>query len=316
MRLLRYTIEGECGIGVSTDGGNSYVSLSDWEQLNGRPPLDDRRSPPRDGLIEWLWRHQESNLSEVELSIRKTIERRDIDVNDLDQGNLLSPVQCCEKIIAAGNFKDHLTEVTSSKRLPEHLCEALETTPGVKTFLKGVNCLTGPHADIAYPGSTSELDYEVELAIVIHRLGRDIDEHDAGRHVLGVTVANDLSARDVQIREMMTGMIDRGKNLDGLLPLGPWIETDWRQLQGGRIRTKVNGEVRQLDSLAKMSRGIAELVAAASVERTLRPGDVILAGTPPGPAGFQSNRETLLLKRGDVVECDIEGIGALRNRIV
>jgi 2-keto-4-pentenoate hydratase/2-oxohepta-3-ene-1,7-dioic acid hydratase in catechol pathway len=160
---------------------------------------------------------------------------------------------------------------------------------------------------------TKRVDWEVELAVVIGRTARRVDAADALDYVFGYTVANDVSARDLQFGD---GQWVRGKSLDGFCPLGPEVVTtdEIPDPQNLALRTTVNGEVMQDSSTSEMVFGVAELIAFCSRSFTLDPGDVLLTGTPWGCGEFMDPPRSL--HPGDVVEVSIEGIGTLRNPVV
>jgi 2-keto-4-pentenoate hydratase/2-oxohepta-3-ene-1,7-dioic acid hydratase in catechol pathway len=180
-----------------------------------------------------------------------------------------------------------------------------EPPPFPFLFFKPPSALVGHEGDVVYPGSTSQVDYEGELTVVIGRPARFVSEARALDYVLGYTVGNDVSARDWQQKEMRLGTIARGKGFDTFCPLGPAIATglDPDDLT---IVARVNGEEQHRVSTRDMIYKVAKLVSDASEAFTLLPGDVILTGTTA--AGT--------VRPGDVVEIEIEGIGILRNRIV
>jgi len=160
---------------------------------------------------------------------------------------------------------------------------------------------------------TERVDWEVELAAVVGRTMRDVDAADALDHVFGYTVANDVSARDVQFGD---GQWVRGKSLDTFCPLGPLLVTadELPDPQTLGLRTRVNGETVQDSTTAEMVFGVAELLAFCSRSFTLEPGDLVLTGTPWGCGEFMDPRRSL--QDGDVVEVEIDGIGTLRNPVV
>ncbi len=185
-------------------------------------------------------------------------------------------------------------------------------------FLKPDTALAGPDETVLLPPESQMVDWEVELAVVIGRGGRRIPVDDALRHVAGYTIANDLSARDVVrgpgLEFPMQIQVTRGKGYDGFCPLGPWLVTadevaDWSLLE---LTLSVNDEVRQHAIAGDMLVGVPELIASVSATMTLRPGDVILTGTPPG-GGFESIPPTFLAP-GDVVRASITGLGHLITR--
>ncbi len=159
-----------------------------------------------------------------------------------------------------------------------------------------------------------EVDYECELAVVIGKAGKDIPEADALGHVLGYTVANDVSARRWQ-KHSGGGQWVRGKSFDTFCPLGPTLVTpdELPDPQSLRLTTRLNGEVMQQDTTADMIFSVARLIAFLSQDTTLVPGTVILTGTPPGVG--VARKPPVFLKEGDVVAVEIEGIGSLTNPV-
>ena len=160
---------------------------------------------------------------------------------------------------------------------------------------------------------TNEVDWEVELAVVIGRAGRNISRGAAVDHIFGYTVANDVTARDLQFLDGKQWY--RGKSLDTFCPLGPWIVTadELADARGLRLTLRVNGVTKQDASTDELLFPVPEIVASASAGRTLLPGDVILTGTPAGVGFTRTPPE--YLKDGDVVEAEIDRIGVLRNQI-
>jgi len=180
-------------------------------------------------------------------------------------------------------------------------------------FMKPLSAITGPGRDIVNPRACAELDYETELAVVIGRQCKHVSEHDAYGFIAGYTIMNDVTARDVGRREREGGHPFLAKSFDTFAPMGPWMVTreaipDPMHL---RIVTRVNGETRQDGNTSNMLHSITKLVAYMS-QITLMPGDIIATGSPGG--GGLSNPDWLL-KPGDVIECEIEGIGILRNAV-
>ncbi|GLX97209.1 fumarylacetoacetate hydrolase family protein [Herbidospora sp. NBRC 101105] len=204
---------------------------------------------------------------------------------------LLSPVAHPEKIICIGlNYADHIRET------------GLDTPSKVLAFVKTAHTLTGPYQDVVVPaGTTDQLDWESELAVVMGPDG-----------VFGYTVADDVSARDAQFAD---GQWFRGKNFDGFCPLGPWIVTadELPDPHDLAISARVNGETVQDSTTGEMIFKIPEIIAYLSTYMTLNPGDVIATGTPHGVG--MGRRPPLWLRDGDVVECEVEGVGLLRNTV-
>lgn len=160
---------------------------------------------------------------------------------------------------------------------------------------------------------TQRMDYEVELAVVIGRRGRNIPREEAFDHVFGYTVANDLSARDLQRRH---GQWLKGKSLDNSCPMGPVVvpRSDIGDPPHLDLRMRVNGDLRQSSNTREMAWGVADILYYLSRGTTLEPGDVVLTGTPEGVG--QAMVPPAFLKPGDVVEAEVEGIGLLRTHIV
>jgi acylpyruvate hydrolase len=237
----------------------------------------------------------------------RTREGEDV-VYPLANVTLLAPVPRPGKIIAMGlNFYDHAAE---------------NKVPPPKTpvgFLKAATAVTGPGADVPYPRSTRKLDYELEMAIVIGKKGKDIPKENAMGYVAGYTILNDLSARDIQAAEMKKRLVLLSKSLDGLGPMGPWLATRDEVPDPDNLAMElyVNGEEqpRQKSNTNQMVFKVADLVAYWS-QMTLEPGDIISSGTPGGVGIFRKPPGKWLLKRGDRVEARIEKLGILRNRIV
>jgi 2-keto-4-pentenoate hydratase/2-oxohepta-3-ene-1,7-dioic acid hydratase in catechol pathway len=160
---------------------------------------------------------------------------------------------------------------------------------------------------------TKEVDYEVELGVVIGKRGRNISEKDALDHVFGYTVVNDVSARDLQFANAKQW--DRGKSLDTFCPWGPWIVTrdEIKDPHNLIVRTVLNGKEMQISNTRNLIFNIPQIIAYASQGTTLMPGDLIPTGTPFG-VGF-SRKPPVFLKHGDVCECEVEGIGSIVNKV-
>jgi 2-keto-4-pentenoate hydratase/2-oxohepta-3-ene-1,7-dioic acid hydratase in catechol pathway len=207
------------------------------------------------------------------------------------------------------NYLEHFEEGKKMRVGPQQEMPAHPTF-----FTKCAGAVNGPYGRIPlHPGVTGKLDWEVELGVVIGRGGRDIKEADAMKHVFGYTVVNDVSARDVQRQHGQQWF--KGKSLDGLCPMGPWIVTADEVRDPGELRvtTRVNGVVKQDSSTRHMYFKIPRIIAELSAGMTLEPGDVISTGTPQGVGHARTPPE--FLKAGDLLETEIEGIGLLRNRV-
>jgi len=171
----------------------------------------------------------------------------------------------------------------------------------------------GPRQPIVIPKVSQQVDYEVELGVVMGVGGHSISEEEALNHVAGYTVFNDVSARDFQFRD---GQWFRGKSFDTFAPMGPCLvlRDQLPNPQNLRLRLRVNGRTRQDGTTANMVFSVAQLIADISQGITLEPGDVIATGTPAG-VGFVAKPKPVFLQPGDVVEAEIEGIGVLRNPV-
>jgi len=204
---------------------------------------------------------------------------------------LLAPI-LPSKIIAVGkNYAEHAAEMGS------------EVPAEPMIFLKPSTSVVGPGTPIVLPSSSTHVDLEAELAVVIGRMCRHVPIDRVQEVILGYTCANDVSARDHQASD---GQWGRAKGFDTFCPLGPWIATD---LDPGdlAITGTVSGEIRQSSRTSQLVRGVPELVSWISRVMTLLPGDVILTGTPAGVSPIVA---------GDVVDIEIEGIGVLSNPVV
>jgi 2-keto-4-pentenoate hydratase/2-oxohepta-3-ene-1,7-dioic acid hydratase in catechol pathway len=234
--------------------------------------------------------------------VQAGIDPRDLALGDPVVGELLAPLRP-GKIVGIGlNYLDHIRESKLSQ--PEQ--------PLV--FAKFPSSVTGPGDPIVVDAElTKQVDWEVELAVVVGRPMRDVAVDKALEFVFGYTVGNDISARDVQFSESQW---TRGKSFDTFCPIGPVVVTpdEIPDPQVLALRTQVNGEVMQDSSTAEMLFGVAELLAFCSRNFSLEPGDLLLTGTPWGCGYFM--HPPRVLEIGDVVECEVERIGALRNAVV
>jgi len=169
-------------------------------------------------------------------------------------------------------------------------------------FLKPPSSVIGHDQTIYLPPQSSQVEHEAELAVVIGRRGRWIPPEEAGNYIFGYTIANDITARDLQRRD---GQWTRGKGFDTFCPLGPWIDTAFNPVDAA-LTCHVNGELRQMASTRDMVFQINQIIAFASSVMTLEIGDVLLTGTPAGVGP---------LAAGDIIEVTIEGLGTLRNPV-
>jgi 2-keto-4-pentenoate hydratase/2-oxohepta-3-ene-1,7-dioic acid hydratase in catechol pathway len=204
---------------------------------------------------------------------------------------LLSPVLPRSKVIGIGrNYAAHAAEMGSD----------VPTEPLM--FMKPNTSVVGPGDPVFYPRQSSEVHYEGELAVVIGRICRDVPAEKAADVIWGYTVGNDVTARDLQRSDVQ---FTRAKGFDSFCPLGPWVETEL-DVSDLRVRTFLNGDLKQDGTTKDMIFDVPALVAHVSAVMTLLPGDVILTGTPEGVGPMQV---------GDEVEVSISGIGNLTNQV-
>ena len=208
------------------------------------------------------------------------------------------------KFVAIGlNFSDHARETGSP--IPEH--------PVV--FFKAPSCIVGPNDNVMVPKDSTQLDWEVELVVVIGSTARHVAEKDAMRYVAGYCVGNDVSEREFQLKKGASQW-SKGKGCDTFGPLGPWLVTkdEIKDPQSLGMWLDVNGERRQTGSTNTMIFGVAAVVADVSRYMTLLPGDVITTGTPPGVA--LGMKPPVWLKAGDVITLGVDGLGTQKQKVV
>ena len=223
-----------------------------------------------------------------------------------DPGQMLDvrlgcPINRPSKIICLGlNYLDHREESNFEKPQRPLL------------FSKTPNALTGPFDPILLPRSGDQIDWEAELAVVIGKAGKRIAASKALDYVAGFSVMNDVSGRQAQFSD---GQWFRGKSFDTFAPMGPALVTvdEIENLQNLKVTARVNGKVMQDGNSADMLFDIPTIIAFISQDITLMPGDIISTGTPSGVGIFRD--PPVLLKAGDVVECEVENVGFIRNRV-
>jgi 2-keto-4-pentenoate hydratase/2-oxohepta-3-ene-1,7-dioic acid hydratase in catechol pathway len=278
VKLLRFDDEGTARLGVVR--GDDIVVLDGWASMlaviaGGAEALAD--------------------VARQRDAAARTVPLRD--------ARLLAPLERPGKYLAIGmNYAKHVEE---AKRLGQ-------PTPSQQFwFNKQTSCIAGPYDDIE-PGVTHMLDYEAELGVVIGKPAKGVSEADAKTHVFGYIVANDVSARDWQRHSPTFTM---GKSFDTHGPIGPWIVTadEIADPHALKIRCLVNGEVRQDSDTSQLIYNVWQQIAYLSTAFTLEPGDLLATGTPEG-VGVGMTPPTFL-KPGDVVRCEVEGVGAIENRV-
>ena len=203
---------------------------------------------------------------------------------------LLAPTVPSKVVCIGKNYADHVAEFDG---------QPVEE-PAI--FFKPSTAIIGPGESIVLPWQSEQVELECELTIVMGSICKNVEPEDVGQYIWGYTVANDVTARDLQHTDAQWA---RSKAFDTFCPLGPWIETEFEP-EGQIIETRVNGDIRQRDAIDKTIFNVREIIAHVTEAMTLLPGDVIFTGTP---AGIQN------IVPGDVVEVEIEGIGVLRNPV-
>ncbi len=212
------------------------------------------------------------------------------------------PVCHPSKIICLGkNYSEHAKE------------GGFENPERPLLFCKTPNTLNGPYDPIVLPKSSAQVDWEVELAVIIGKKGKRIKKKDAFSHIVGFTILNDVSGRDAQFADSQWF---RGKSFDSFAPVGPCVVTpdEIDNVQNLRLTTTVNGNVMQDGNTKDMIFDIPTIIEYISEDITLLPGDILSTGTPSGVGIFRD--PPVVLKPGDVVECKIEGIGSIKNEVI
>lgn len=209
----------------------------------------------------------------------------------LAEVKLVAPVAPTKLVCVGRNYAEHAAELGN------------EVPPEPLIFLKPPSTVIGPDAPVVYPAISKRVDHEGELALVIGTRCRNLSEENAHAVIFGYTVANDVTARDLQKAD---GQWTRGKGFDTFAPVGPWVETDYDPA-GKTVRCLVNDQVRQDGNTSLLIYSIARVLAHVTRFMTLEPGDLILTGTPAGVGAVQP---------GDVMTVEVEGLGSLRNPVI
>jgi 2-keto-4-pentenoate hydratase/2-oxohepta-3-ene-1,7-dioic acid hydratase in catechol pathway len=288
-----------CRAGIQMDGG--YADLEDAIRAAGvGTPVSDMR----------LFLEQENWRSVADAAAKAAVRGKLIDPASVRLG---PPVPMPRKLMIAGaNTKTHLREAAP-------LVGVVEPPREPMILGKATSSIAGPFDDIVLPPETKKLDYEVELGVIIGKTCRRIAEKDVRHHVAGFCTINEVSARDYQLAEHEKVAFFRvhflGKSFDTFSPMGPSLVTvdEFPWGKPFTLRTLVNGEVRQDSDTDDLIFGIEELVSYTSKFMTLNPGDVISTGSPAGVAFFM--KPPGFLKDGDVVRCEVGGVGDIENRV-
>lgn len=300
MRLVSYGPKWEERAGILTDDGVHDLESALQAARVGKPTSDMRLFLEQDG-----WR------SMLDQAYRQRASARTVDAKSVRLG---APVPVPRQMIIAGaNTRSHIAEAGPVLK---------DVAPPREPMLlaKATSSLCGPRDDVIYPPETRKLDYEVELGVVIGRRCRRIQEAQVKEYVAGYMTMNEMSARDIQLAEHESNPFYRvhfiGKSFDTFCPCGPALvtsdEIEWGQPL--KMRTEVNGKVRQDSDTSDLYFGIARLISYASQAMTLFPGDIFVTGSPAGVGFFM--KPPGFLVPGDVVRCEIEHVGAIENRVV
>jgi 2-keto-4-pentenoate hydratase/2-oxohepta-3-ene-1,7-dioic acid hydratase in catechol pathway len=208
----------------------------------------------------------------------------------LKEVKLLAPTIPSKIVCIGKNFADHAAEIGE------------EVTAEPLIFFKPSSAIVGHGDAIVIPPQSKQVELEAELCLVIGKLAKNVSEDKALEYLWGVTIANDVTARDLQFGD---GQWARSKAFDTFCPLGPWVETEFVP-DGQVIESRINGEVRQNVSITEMVHKIPAIISYVSKNMSLLPGDIILTGSPAGIS---------VINKGDMIECEIEGIGILSNPV-
>jgi 2-keto-4-pentenoate hydratase/2-oxohepta-3-ene-1,7-dioic acid hydratase in catechol pathway len=228
----------------------------------------------------------------------------------LADARLRAPIIPKKFFHTSGNYREHEEE-------SKVVGWSHEIAPWI-VFFQNVDAIIGPDDPVIYPSHlTNELDYELELALVISQAGKNFGEDEAEQYIGGYLIFNDITARDIQRREMRSGVFSFCKAIDTFCPLGPWIVTPDEIPNPYELdmELRVNGELRQKSMTGNMSLTLPQVIAHYSA-LGYSPGDVLSLGTVSGVAGFREDAERWYLKPGDTMECEIERIGVLRNSVI
>jgi len=309
MRLVSFTANGQKSIGVLTD--DKIIDVISACRIHRSKLGSDAGIVESPDMVRFLElgeagvetaRRAVSMVEGMSPDTLREAAETDRLVHDLGSVRLHAPVSNPRKIVCLGlNYSDHAKE--AGKPQPKEPI----------LFSKPATAIADPEQPIVYPEISKQVDYEVELALVIGKKGKDIPVQKAFDYVAGYTVFNDVSARDIQFGD---GQWFRGKSFDTFAPMGPCLALKEQIPDPNNLKlgTRVNGETRQNGTTANMFFKVPYLVSFTSQVMTLEPGDVIATGTPAG-VGIFAKPKPRLLKPGDIVEAWIENIGVLRNPV-
>ena len=303
MKLVTYLRDGSASCGVVTDRGVVDIP-SAWK--NGNPPKSVKEILERGpACLDELRRMADSATQ----------------ATPLESVKLLAPIPRPGKILAlAGNYSEHIREASLHRGFQLGLSDSPRQTTTPRPFMMPSTSIMGPGETVAWPIYSEQIDYELELAVVIGRNAKCVTAEQAPDYIAGYAIANDVSARSVTFKKSRQQrpwdeFYDwlNGKWADGFCPMGPYLVTkdEIADVQNLKMVLKVNGETRQNANTGQMIYSVADIVSFLSHLMTLEPGDVICTGTPSGVGMATGN----FLKAGDRIECNIEGLGTLTNTL-
>jgi 2-keto-4-pentenoate hydratase/2-oxohepta-3-ene-1,7-dioic acid hydratase in catechol pathway len=299
MRLVSYGPADDCRAGILFDDGIADLEHSMRSARAGAPVSDMTLFLQQDG-----WRGLLDGIAKASAREERIA---------LGTVRLGPPVPNPRKLMIAGaNTHSHVKEAAP-------LLGPVPPPRQPMILGKATSSISGPYDDIILPPETKKLDYEVELGVVIGKRARRIGKAQVRDHVAGFTTTNEVSARDIQLAEHEEQSFYRvhflGKSYDTFCPIGPALVTvdEFTWNRPLKLKTWVNGEIRQDGDTSDLVHGVEDLVSYCSQVMTLMPGDVIATGSPAGVAFFMKPQK--FLQNGDVVRCEVEGVGAIENRV-
>ena len=275
------------------DGNETYGLVRDGNVATKDSIIMQTGVPLPFNIMDFLF---EGWYDEIKDKISSTVFQ-----DKLEMFSLLDPLPNPSKIICLTfNYPKHAKE------------QNYESTKEPVIFIKPRTTLCGTGSDIMCPNFVKQLDYEIELAVIIGKTCKNIDENSAKNHVFGYMVFNDVSARDIQMQDKQ---FTRGKSFDTFAPCGPWITTvdEITDVDNLQMITRINGRVRQNSSTNNMFINIPSIVSKLSKVMTLEKGDIITTGTPEGVA--LNNPDIPFLKNGDKIDMEIEKLGKIQNTV-
>ncbi|MHC4149030.1 MAG: fumarylacetoacetate hydrolase family protein [Planctomycetota bacterium] len=300
MKLITYSRNGAISFGILADKG-----VIDVKSVF--------TAPDAPGDLRELLQKGPAFLAELTCSAE--------DFLPVDSVKLLAPIPRPPKVLAlAGNYSEHIAEASLRRGFKLGLSDSTRQTTVPRPFIKPATAVIGPDEEIPWPAYSEQIDYEIELAVVIGKKAKCIEPRNALDFVAGYTICNDVSARSVTFKKARAKrpwdeFYDwlSGKWADGFFPMGPYLLTadQVEDVQNLDMTLTVNGQVRQKANTSQMIYPVADIVSFLSHIITLEPGDVIATGTPAGVAVATGN----FLRPGDIIECTIEKLGTLRNKL-